>query len=201
RCGGFDGPPAFAEQVDHAVLADEVQRADDDEARLGRSEVRLELRDPAFVPLDDPRVVKLRESLELRGELACEAVEPAVAPRVDQLDDRAARRLDLVERLLEQRMLLVVRQTVEHADLLRDRLEAVHGLAVGRGLCEEVALDAAVRADAAPLEPEVEQRDRREPRLEALEQAKLEPEASGEHARSLVQVGVEALLERFAAVE
>src|SRR5690606_29521612 len=196
--GGLDREAAGPEQIDDAVLADEVQRADDDEPRLGRVEMRFEGVDPALVSADDERIVKLGEALELGRELRAQHVDAAVAPCVDQLVDGVAERLELVERLHDERLLLVGGKPVEDADLLRDRLEPVHGLAVVGGFRQQVALDAAVGADSAPLKPEIEQRDRREPGLETLEQPQLEAERRGECAGALVDVRVEPLLQRCA---
>src|SRR5690606_17762728 len=123
-----------------------------------------EILDPAFVALRDERLVQPRKLRELRFELRRERVELAGAPRVRELLDRGLGPLELGERLLEHRALLLLGHAREDRELLLDRLEADDLLAALGRAAEQIALEPVLGAVAEPLHAAIEQRDRHQPR-------------------------------------
>ncbi len=167
---------AFSQQVYDAVRAHEVQGADDDEQVLAGREAMFELGGPGAVAGGDEGFVEGREVLEVRQELAGQGVAAAVAPGRDQWADFGARRIELLERLRQQRALARGVERGEDVDLSLQRLEAENRLAVAFGFGEQVLLHAALRVEALGLHALIQQRERREPGLVAVEGPQREAE-------------------------
>ena len=91
---------ARAEPLDHAVPADEVQRADDDKIAAAVFEQPLELVGPGGVALGHERRIELGVIVEVAEQLVRHRFEVSVAPRGRELFHRRVGGVELVERLL-----------------------------------------------------------------------------------------------------
>src|SRR5687768_16021084 len=101
-----------------------MQCADDDEMAALVGEHSLQRRNPRAVALRHERLVKPRELVELIEQLGAQALELSVAPCGDHVAEHRGPLVELGQRLLEQRLLLLWRKRVEQTELELERLEA-----------------------------------------------------------------------------
>src|SRR6187549_3950191 len=175
-----------------------MQGADDDEMAVAVGEHALERRHPRIVPVRHELFVEPREIAEVFEQLGAQALELTGTPRGDHLREHYDPFVELAERLLEHRLLLLGRQRVEEADLKLERLEADDFLTFRARPTEHVLLDAAIWLKAELAHAEVEHRDREEPRLEVLERLHVDAELAHVLRDEAINVGVEDVREDLA---
>src|SRR5690606_21807526 len=148
RADALDVVALPAQLLDHAVLADQVQRTDDDQGIVGARllEALGDLRHPGVVARDVDALVKLRELLpHLARHLVPHRRGVAVAPGRVQLLDRRGAFLARLQRLLQELELLDLVHAVEEGDLLEPGLETGGGLVRLLRLLGEVRVEAELR--------------------------------------------------------
>src|SRR5689334_9461967 len=156
-------------QLEQAAVADEMQRADDDQVVLVALQQLLDLRHPALVAIGDQRAIEHRRDFVFIAQERRELLRIAGAPRAEQRVRLAFHLVHFFERQVEELRLIGDREVREQTELLVERFEAGDFLVIRLGLAFELLLDALLRIEAELHVLQLRERHRHEPRLEPLQ--------------------------------
>src|SRR5215472_13477143 len=140
-----------AQQLEHAALADEVQRAYHHERVVVAVEQLFHLRQPVPVAVAHERLVERGEVAVFGRQQRGEPRGVAVTPGTGYLLHLRVDALELIDGLIEHANLILARKCCEAAELLLQRLEARGRLAVLLRAAYQLFLDALLRIETLVL--------------------------------------------------